>query len=305
MDKLLLEKFLQGACSAEEAALVQQWMDEHPEEVDAWMQSIWEQDVTEPMPVKMEMELREEFPSVPVRRFHWWAAAAAAIIICIAGWWWMTPRVNTPLNTIVTISSGHYVLPDQSVVWLKDNARLQVDTAAYQKAERLVTLLSGEAFFEVQKDKAHPFIVQHHDVQTRVLGTSFSVRAGDTVQVTVATGKVQVSHHQKVLDVLLPGKQIRVQPATGAFTQQEVPVWMASLFTKNALQLTNAGFDELALAMNTIYGITLQTNNKAVQQKNYNIRLDKAMPVQQVMEVLALLNKNQYKKLTPSTYLLY
>lgn len=304
MDKLLLEKFIKGECSAEEAARVQQWIDDHPKEVDIWMQSIWEQDVAEPMPAKMEMEIREAFPPVQ-RRLYWWAAAAAAIIICIAGYWWMTPKVNTPVNTIVTIGSGRYLLPDQSIVWLKDNARLQVDTAAYKKAERLVTLLSGEAFFEVQKDKAHPFIVQHHDVQTRVLGTSFSVRTGDTVQVTVATGQVAVSHRRKLLNVLLPGKQISVQSATGQFTKQEVPVWMASLWKETAVQLTNASFDELALAMHTVYGITLQTNTTTVQQKNYNIRLDKAMPVQQVMEVLALLNHNQYKKLTPSIYLLY
>ncbi len=69
-----------------------------------------------------------------------------------------------------------YVLPDQSVVWLKANARIKVDTQSYKQQFRTVELIAGEAFFEVQKNPAHPFIVQNGAVQTKVLGTSFSVK---------------------------------------------------------------------------------------------------------------------------------
>jgi transmembrane sensor len=330
MNKQLLEKFVKGECTAEEAAQVQQWMDEHPEQLDAWLQEIWQEDSPATMPAAMEAALLEEAAAMPgfvstqptakiikSRRLYW--SAAAAILISIAGWWWMQgsrhrqPDKNVIVQHIQTIIAPagqpyRFVLPDQSVVWLKANARLQVDTQSYKQAARTVQLLSGEAFFEVQKDKAHPFIVQHGAVETRVLGTSFSVQtvAGNgTVQVTVATGKVEVSHRKKVLDVLLPGKQISVQPQTGVYTKQQVPVWMASFWKEASIQLTNAGFEELTLAMSTIYGVQLQTNNPLVKKKNYNIRLDKSMPVQQVITVLAILNHNQFEKLNNTTYLLY
>ena len=170
-------------------------------------------------------------------------------LISIAGWWLFAPQKQFsteeagPQSTVVAISATgtqRYVLPDQSVVWLKANARLQVDTQAYKQQVRMVELLAGEAFFEVQKDPAHPFIVQNGAVQTKVLGTSFSVQTGlpgEAVRVTVATGKVAVSHKEKLLNVLLPGKQISVQSKTGAFTENTVPVWLASLWKENELQL--------------------------------------------------------------------
>jgi transmembrane sensor len=56
--------------------------------------------------------------------------------------------------------------------------------------------LKGEAFFEVKKDPEHPFLVYAGKMQTRVLGTSFTIRAyetDETMSVKVRTGRVSVS----------------------------------------------------------------------------------------------------------------
>lgn len=327
MDKLLLDKFIKGECTAEEAARVQQWLDQHPEAIDEYLQGIWEEPITDPMPAAMEQSLLTEAatwpgyrettmtPKATLRWLYW--PAAAAIIIAIAGWWLFAPRQRfstkqaEPQSTVVAVSATgtqRYVLPDQSVVWLKANARLQVDTQAYKLQFRMVELVAGEAFFEVQKDPARPFIVQNGTIQTKVLGTSFSVQTGmpgGTVQVTVATGKVAVTHKEKLLNVLLPGKQISVQSKTGAFTENTVPVWLASLWKENELQLTNAPFTELQLAMENLYGISLKTNSREVSAQHYNIKLNRNTPVQEVLQVLALLNKHQYKKMNNTNWLLY
>lgn len=328
MDKQLLERFINGECSAEEAAEVQQWIDRHPEAFDEYLQGIWEEPIAEPMPVAMEQALLTEAANWPnyqqttmtpkaTRRWLYWSAAAA-IILLITGWWLFAPqeqydtaKQSQPQQTIVTVAATgtqRFVLPDNSVVWLKANARLQVDTQAYNEAFRIVELVAGEAFFEVKKNPAHPFIVKNGTVQTKVLGTSFSVQTGlpgNAVQVTVATGKVAVSYNEKQLDVLLPGKQISVQSKTGAFTENNVPVWLASLWKEKELQLTNAPFTDLQLAMKTMYGIELKTNSKGVSTQHYNIKLIRNSPVQEVIQVLALLNQHQYKKISNNAWLLY
>lgn len=328
MDKQLLERFINGECSAEEAVEVQQWIDQHPEAFDEYLQGIWEEPVAEPMPVAMEQALLTEVATwtnyqqttmtpKTTRRWLYWSAAAA-IILLITGWWLFAPqqqhdtaKQSQQQQTIVTIAATgtqRFVLPDNSVVWLKANARLQVDTQAYNEDFRIVELVAGEAFFEVKKNPAHPFIVKNGTVQTKVLGTSFSVQTGlpgNAVQVTVATGKVAVSHNEKQLDVLLPGKQISVQSKTGAFTENNVPVWLASLWKEKELQLTNAPFTDLQLAMKTMYGIELKTNSKGVSTQHYNIKLIRNTPVQEVIQVLALLNQHQYKKISNNAWLLY
>jgi transmembrane sensor len=327
MDKQLLERFIKGECTAEEAARVQQWIDQHPEAIDEYLQGIWEEPITEPMPAAMEQALRAEATTWPGyhqttmapkanRRWLYWPAAAA-IILLMAGWWLFAPQRQHPIAkrsqhpsvvTVAATGAQRFVLPDKSVVWLKANARLQVDTQVYKQQFRIVELVAGEAFFEVQKDPAHPFIVKNGSVQTKVLGTSFSVQTGlpgDAVQVTVATGKVAVSHNEKQLDVLLPGKQISVRSKTGAFTKNTVPVWLASLWKESELQLTNAPFTDLQLAMKTLYGIELKTNSVAVRSQHYNIKLIRNTPVHEVIQVLALLNQHQYKKMSNTIWLLY
>jgi ferric-dicitrate binding protein FerR (iron transport regulator) len=57
-------------------------------------------------------------------------------------------------------------------------------------------MLTGEAFFEVAQDAAHPFIIHSGGVTTRVLGTSFNVKSypgQSDIRVMVVSGKVAVS----------------------------------------------------------------------------------------------------------------
>jgi transmembrane sensor len=329
MDKHLLERFIKGDCTTEEVKWVQEWLAQHPEALDAYLQEIWNEEITTPMPAAMEQALLKEAETMPgfrneapsgsaiTNRWLYWPAAALVILSITA--WWVWAHVNKPKQggnlikhqLVITAPADknyRFVLPDQSVVWLKEGARLQVDTQTYNKSLRTVQLLAGEVFFEVQKDPVHPFVLQHGRVETRVLGTSFSVATvtpNEAVVITVATGKVQVSHDSKVLDVLLPGKQISVQSKTGEFSETIVPVWLASLWKEEEIQLTNAHFNELTLALEKIYGVTIQTNNAIIKKKNYNIRLNKKMPAQEVIQVLALLNHQQFKKLNQTTWLLY
>jgi transmembrane sensor len=85
----------------------------------------------------------------------------------------------------------HFVrLPDGSTAWLNANSRLQYAQGA--DGPRAVQL-TGEAYFEVKPDKAHPFLVRTTTARVRVTGTAFNVRAyaaEDSVEVSVSHGKV-------------------------------------------------------------------------------------------------------------------
>lgn len=75
-------------------------------------------------------------------------------------------------------------LRDGSVARLSRDARIQV---VLSDGTRNITLLSGEATFDVAKDKARPFVVRSGDVYAQATGTVYSVsrigRAGSTVKV--------------------------------------------------------------------------------------------------------------------------
>ncbi len=83
-------------------------------------------------------------------------------------------------------------LADGSVVTLNTASRLAIDFSPHR---RDVTLISGEALFDVAKDRSRPFVVTAGDTQVRAVGTSFTVRhlANLPVQVLVREGVVEVS----------------------------------------------------------------------------------------------------------------
>lgn len=84
-------------------------------------------------------------------------------------------------------------MDDGTQIALNANTTIKYDDD-YNKEVRKVSL-QGEAFFEVAPNEEKPFIIEAEDIEIRVLGTSFNVRAyegTDEIEVTVATGLVSV-----------------------------------------------------------------------------------------------------------------
>jgi transmembrane sensor len=87
-------------------------------------------------------------------------------------------------------------LPDGSAIRLSPGSAIRFPHRFTSLATRDI-YLSGEASFDVAKDPDKPFQVFSHELVTLVLGTSFTIKAGDSsgeITVVVRTGKVSVWH---------------------------------------------------------------------------------------------------------------
>ena len=105
--------------------------------------------------------------------------------------------------------------------------------------------LEGEAYFDVAHDADRPFFVYAGNVVTRVLGTSFIVRAvgrDEKVTVSVKTGKVTVysrnTTHKKT--VLVPNQEAVYDQLTDVVATLAVPV----VLNQHKENLTEMHFDE-------------------------------------------------------------
>lgn len=112
-------------------------------------------------------------------------------------------------NTISTPRGGKYQieLPDGSQVWLNAASSLHFPTAFVGKERRVE--ITGEAYFEVAKNKAMPFIVSVNGAQVLVLGTHFNVMAYSdeaSVKTTLLEGAVKFVKGN-VTNILKPGQQ--------------------------------------------------------------------------------------------------
>ncbi len=119
-------------------------------------------------------------------------AASLAGAVAVASAWYLWPSGNTYETPVGGVAS--LPISDGSKVILNTNSEIKV---AIGDKERRIELERGEAFFNVAKDPARPFVVSVGDKRIVAVGTAFSVRrdrsrAGDEVQVVVTEGVVRV-----------------------------------------------------------------------------------------------------------------
>ncbi len=126
-------------------------------------------------------------------------------------------RENAPVvyNTLQTPRGGQYqlILPDGTMVWLNASSSINFPTV-FEGKERTVTV-TGEAYFEVAKNKSMPFNIHVKDMKVQVLGTHFNIMAYDdegTMNTTLLEGSVKVSKGSEN-KILLPGQQSIVASA--------------------------------------------------------------------------------------------
>ncbi len=148
----------------------------------------------------------EDYGPESNRRFLYYAAAAVVVLVSgLAGYYALKGDLGLREMTVgqSAIATTHendtdqrseVRLPDGSTVTLEPTARISY-TSSFNKLTRTVRL-EGNAFFSVAKNKNVPFIVQTQMIETKVLGTEFSIRknasTGET-EVEVITGKVEVN----------------------------------------------------------------------------------------------------------------
>ncbi|MEJ1964481.1 MAG: FecR domain-containing protein [Gammaproteobacteria bacterium] len=123
------------------------------------------------------------------------ALAAALCVLAIGGAYLYTAapfsgdRYSTPIGGVTSVP-----LKDGSSITLNSASMVRVQLS---ETERRIDLTQGEAFFEVAKDPARPFVVHAGNRRVIAVGTKFSVRRdGDDVRVVVTEGVVRFEDTQ-------------------------------------------------------------------------------------------------------------
>jgi len=129
------------------------------------------------------------------RTVHWMAGLAATIVIALTiGLSYQNFKATSPgATTYQTARAEHKVidLDDGSKISLGGRSIVNVN---YNKTARHITLVRGEAVFDVFKDKTRPFIVKTGNGTVTAIGTKFNIHANDNnVIVTVLEGIVEVN----------------------------------------------------------------------------------------------------------------
>lgn len=172
------------------------------------------------------------------------AIAAAFLIVLLAPHLYLWARSDA-LTGAAEVRS--VVLPDASRVVLSPHSAIAIDEGF--ATARGVTLLRGEAYFEVAHDPKRQFIVRAGAACVRVLGTGFDVRRiGDEVIVGVRHGHVAVELEgvETVRAELTAGQQARIHLTEGRLTQSALSVRAIGAWQDGRLEVSDWTLGELA-----------------------------------------------------------
>lgn len=156
-------------------------------------------------------------------------------------------------------------LPDRSKVILNSESKISY-SKLFNEHQRIVEL-EGEAFFEVTPDKDRPFIVKSGNLLTKVLGTSFNIKAypsDNNVKIAVKTGLVSVENTTQKTNnklntsvILQPSEMVVYNKSKNStnisnFDPREELAW-----SEGVLYFKNASMKEFVAKIERWYGIDI------------------------------------------------
>lgn len=195
------------------------------------------------------------------------------------------------LNQLSTACGETYRLrlPDGSGVWLNASSSIKYPANFAHQKERRV-FLTGEAYFEVSKDKKHPFVVVSNNQEVRVLGTHFNVNAYNDrqkIKTTLLEGSVQVVELQSGLAQTIKPNQMAVLAANSIDVEdvdaEEAVAWKNDYFLFSGKTLEEA-MQEVA----RWYNIEVAYKNTALRKKLLAGTISKYANITTVLKTMEL-----------------
>jgi transmembrane sensor len=196
----MLGRYIQDTATEDERRLVEAWFDSMEVDVEDLASETHAQ-----MRERLWANLNPEENRISVWK-KYRAIAASLVVLAVSTFlinrYYIQPSdrdaaltaTGKPLKFSNTgVEPQQVSLEDGTAITLQPGSTVVVPHAFGDKRE---VELSGEAFFKVAHDPRHPFYVYSRGVTTRVLGTSFNIKAneqGREVVVSVRTGRVSVS----------------------------------------------------------------------------------------------------------------
>jgi transmembrane sensor len=271
----IIDKQLKGEVTVEETASLQQWRAENPshDRIYRQLEKLWQESgaiLTEKTYDaelawdKVDLRLEKGNKRAPVRMLTRLVAAACIIgILFIAGWLILGKSTPELLVAKAEHTNTPVTLPDGSKILLRKGATLSYPKT-FSGAKREVSL-TGEAFFEVQHDAAHPFHIQTIRATLEVLGTSFTINTSDKQdELIVNTGKVLFTNKAGDKHIITPQQYSKLDDKGFEIKPLNDPNFLS--WKTGQLKFDNIPIDQVASALSNHYNLNIVADSALLKQ---------------------------------------
>ncbi|MGV8815559.1 MAG: FecR family protein [Gelidibacter sp.] len=178
-------------------------------------------------------------------------------------------EVVIPYGKIIDIE-----LSDGTVVHLNSGSKMRYPVQFLEGQPREV-FIEGEAYFDVSKDKRHPFIVNADAVSIEVLGTKFTVSTyieDLEINAVLVEGSINMSNSYFPEDVitLTPGTKGSWDKNGHQTKMENVDVENYISWMKGELVFRNTPFENMEKKLERKYNVEIKNNNSSLSKKVFN-----------------------------------
>lgn len=290
MDKSLLQRYVEGNVSQEEADEVVDWLDADPAHVDEFMALHKLHDILLMNKTVFRAEEKRG------RKLRWLPAVreilkiAAVFLLAWSIQWWTDTKNEEELYQTLYVPAGQraeLLLPDSTQVWLNAHTTLVYPTTFRQKTREVQ--LDGEAYFKVKRNEKQPFIVKTSKTDIEVLGTEFNVfayREEEDFSVALLKGSVMLHATDGNSFRMRPGEQIHY--ANGAFHTTPIEEMDYFKWKDGQICFHNATIEDIMKKLSLYFDVQIELKNKKLGEEHYTGKFWTKDGVEQVLRVLQL-----------------
>lgn len=202
-----------------------------------------------------------------------------------------TETLSEPaFNSLEIPRKGEFAmtLSDGTKVWLNSETTLRFP-AVFSGKERRV-FLEGEAYFEVQKDPEHPFIVDLGKSSIEVLGTSFNVHSYKNEpdsRTTLAQGRVKIRLDGAQLE-LAPGEQGIINGSQKTLEKRKVNVNLYTSWKDGRFIFRQENLEEIMNTMSRWYDINVFFTSEKAKKVIFSGNLERYDDFTQIIRMLSM-----------------
>ena len=291
----LIEKYANGVATAEEVNQLMDWY--HSFSENEVQYSGDKKDVYNRIKKRLQNQLNPKETKVVI--FPWQKVAAALIILVGAGFL-LLRNSDASANEMVTVTNPagqikQLQLPDGSRLWL--NAKTELRYQKYFATNREIEL-DGEAYFEVTHNPKHPFVVKTSEVQTKVLGTRFSIKnykEENLATIALISGSIQVAHKSEKPTLLKPTTQLSFNKSQQKGSVSTIDTSSFLAWTQGKLQFEGESLGSITRTLERWYGVKFIFTDSLQKTCRYYMGFDNKSSLEKTISAMSELTRLHYK----------
>ncbi len=329
--KILVQRYLAGQATREEAKWVEMFMDSQLGEINEEQRdgntsepSVEEEDTQYENFISRIKEFKDqednedkiyflELKQRRIRRKIGYAVAASITLLIIFGMFRFY-FLKTPIKAEIVyqlyeapLGGPTYIrLSDSSEVWLSEGTKFRYPKQ-FDVQRRTVEIIDGLAYFKIHHEANRPFLVKSGSIITKDIGTSFTIKAYEKsrfTQVSLLSGKVSIDLPIGKTHYLNPSEQIiydkvRQKSSTEKFMADNILSWKDGAFC-----FQDEPFGDVIEELSHRFHIRIKLKYAGLARYPYTAKFPKGTSAYSILKLFCDLNLNKLKQINSQEFLI-